>query len=238
MQPGLIAGIGLTHLAVYDQRPAPDGLNSGCAHVHAVTDEAYFVLSGEGAIELHDVEHGFRSVPLKPGSFVQFAPGTLHRAVNQGGLEVLCMMGNAGLAERGDARIWFGPEVDAEPAAYQRLWRLSAEEGLDGALERRDRSVAAYLRLLRLWDEDRDAYRAELTRFVDLHARTMEPLRAGFQTVVSEGPAVWLKSALTRIDGLPSLSGSPEATAVGPEPGAPKLGMCGLLRPLDVPTAV
>ena len=41
MQPGLIAGIGLTHLTVYDQRVAPDGLHSGCAHVHAVTDEAY-----------------------------------------------------------------------------------------------------------------------------------------------------------------------------------------------------
>ena len=89
-----------------------------------------------------------------------------------------------------------------------------------------------------MWDEDRDAYRAELKRFVDLHARTMEPLRAGFQTVVSQGPAVWLQSALSRIDGLPSLAAAPEATAVGPEPGAPKLGMCGLLRPLDVSTAV
>src|SRR5262245_11259584 len=155
MRANLIAGIGLTHLAVYDQRPAPDGLNSGCAHVHAVTDEAYFVLSGEGAIELHDIEHGFRSVPLRPGSLVQFAPGTVHRAVNRGGLNVLCLMGNAGLAERGDARIWFGPEVDADAQAYERLWRLPAEKGLDGALDRRGRSVTAYMRLLRLWEDDR-----------------------------------------------------------------------------------
>jgi len=110
MQNNLIAGIGLTHLTVYDQSPAPDGCHSGCAHVHAVTDEAYFVLAGTGAIELHDLEHGLRSVPLAPGSYVQFAPGTLHRAVNNGGLVVLVIMGNAGLAERGDARIWFGAD--------------------------------------------------------------------------------------------------------------------------------
>ena len=43
-----IAGIGLTHLSVYEQSPAPDGLSSGCAHVHALTDEAYYVVAGEG----------------------------------------------------------------------------------------------------------------------------------------------------------------------------------------------
>lgn len=238
MQPGLIGGIGITHLTVYDQRPAPDGLHSGCAHVHAVTDEAYFVLSGTGALELHDVEHGFRSVPLAPGRFLQFAPGTVHRAVNGGGLAVLTIMGNAGLAERGDARIWFGAEVDADPALYRALWELPARKGLEGALERRDRSVAAYMRLLALWKQDRDAYRAELKRFVAVHAKAMEPMRARFQDVVSHGPAAWLQSALARIDGLPSLATAPEATVIAPEGGEAKLGMCGLLRPLDIPTTV
>jgi mannose-6-phosphate isomerase-like protein (cupin superfamily) len=152
MQNGLIAGIGLTHLTVYNQSPAPDGCHSGCAHVHAVTDEAYFVLAGTGAIELHDLERGFRSVPLAPGSYVQFAPGTLHRAVNNGGLVVLAIMGNAGLAERGDARIWFGADADADPELYQQLCTLPARKGLEGALERRDRSVSAYMQLLRLWN--------------------------------------------------------------------------------------
>jgi hypothetical protein len=41
-----------------------------------VTDEAYFLLAGTGTIELHDLEHGFRSVPLAPGSYVQLASGT------------------------------------------------------------------------------------------------------------------------------------------------------------------
>jgi hypothetical protein len=114
------------------------------------------VLAGTGAIELHDLEHGFRSVPLAPGSYVQFAPSTLHRAVNNGGLVVLVIMGNAGLAERGDARIWFGADADADPDLHQRLWTLPGRKGLEGALERRDRSVSAYMQLLRLWHGDRD----------------------------------------------------------------------------------
>lgn len=238
MQPGLIAGIGLTHLTVYDQRPGPDGMQSGCAHVHAVTDEAYFVISGRGAIELHDTVHGFRSVRLEPGSFVQFSPGTLHRSVCHEKLVVLAVMGNAGLAERGDARIWFGPEADADAALYQRLWRLPAETGLAGALERRDRSIAAYQELMRLWEDDRAAYARELERFVEVHARAMAPLRERFQGVVADGPAAWLQAALSRIGGLPGQPPVPEATAIGPESGPPKLGMCGLLRPLDLPTTV
>jgi len=239
VQPGLIAGIGLTHLTVYDQRAAPDGLHCGCAHVHAVTDEAYFVLSGTGAIELHDLERGFRSVPLAAGDYVQFAPGTLHRSVNRDRLTVLAVMGNAGLAERGDARIWFGPEVDADPQRYQQLWRLPAEQGLAGALERRDRSVVAYIELLRLWELDRSAYRAELKRFIDLHSRAMAPLRERFRDVVAQGPQMWLRAALARIDAMPS-SAAPaaNAAAITPAPGEPKLGMCGLLRPLDVITKV
>ena len=237
MQNGLIGGIGLTHLTVYGQRPAPDGKHSGCAHVHAITDEAYYVISGTGAVELHDLEHGFRSVPLSPGSYVQFAPGTLHRAVNGGDLVVLGIMGNAGLAERGDARIWFGPEADADPALYRELWTLPARRGLEGALERRDRSVSAYMELLRLWDGDRAAYQQRLSAFVDLHARSMAPLRERFQNVVQQGPASWLQSAFARIDGLPSLIETPQAERIGVDE-QPKFGMCGVLRPLDVPAQV
>eukprot|EP01034_Spumella_vulgaris_P017876 gene17876-22812_t len=97
MSKGLLAGIGLTRLRVYEQRPAPDGTFSGCAHVHAYTDEAYYVVAGHGAIELHDVERGFRRVALQPGDFVQFAPGTLHRSVSESGLDVLALMSNSGL---------------------------------------------------------------------------------------------------------------------------------------------
>ena len=238
MPSGPLAGIGLTHLRVYGQRAAPDGKHSGCPHVHAVTHEAYYVVSGTGALELHDAKHGFREVQLQPGSLVQFAPGTLHRAVNTGDLTALCIMGNAGLAERGDARIWFGAEVDADAGAYQALWRLPAEKGLDGALERRDRSVAAYMKLLRLWDSDREAYFSELKRFIDVHANAVASLRERFAEVVAAGPAAWLQESLSRIEALPGSSGDTDAICVTPESDVPRFGMCGLLGPLEIATTI
>lgn len=207
-----IAGVGLTHLSVYEQRPAPDGLSSGCAHVHALTDEAYYVVGGEGAIELHDAEHGFRSVPLARGDFVQFPPGTLHRSVSTRGLEVLALMGNAGLAERGDARLYFGAQVDADPAEYQRLKALPQHAGLDGALERRDASVRAYLQLLQLWRDDRSAYFAELSRFVELHRRDIAARRDEF-ALAGVAAAPLGASAAVRHGQLQS-----------------SFGMCGVLR--------
>jgi mannose-6-phosphate isomerase-like protein (cupin superfamily) len=239
MNGGLIGGIGLTHLVVYEQRPAPDGEMSGCPHVHAITDEAYYVISGTGRIELHDPEHGFRRVPLAKGNYVQFTAGTVHRAVSTGGLEVLAIMGNAGLAERGDARIWFGREVDADPERYAALVRLPKEKGLEGAVERRDRSVEAYMELVGLWDSDRDAYCAELRRFVALHTAAMVARRGEFRHIIEQGPARALSDAQARLDGLPSLITEPIAMSAGDERSEQQaFGMCGLLRPLDSPLEV
>lgn len=206
-----IAGTGLTHLSVYEQRPAPDGLSCGCAHVHALTDEAYYVIAGTGAIELNDMERGFRSVPLARGDFVQFPPGTLHRSVSSGGLEVLALMGHAGLAERGDARIYFGAAVDADPAAYERLKALPRHGGLDGALQRRDASVNAYLGLLQLWQHDRPAYFAELSRFVELHRRDVAQRLGG-------------------LDAGTAAAALPACGAVRHDSLDTTYGMCGLLR--------
>ena len=37
---------------------------SGSPHIHAVTDEGYYVMSGKGSVELHDLANGFRTVEL------------------------------------------------------------------------------------------------------------------------------------------------------------------------------
>lgn len=230
MSAGLLAGIGVTLLSVYDE--------GGCAHVHGITDEAYLVIEGSGALELHDHTHGFRAVPLKAGSFVQFTPGTLHRAVNQGGLKVVCLMSNAGLAERGDARIFFGPEVDADPTLYQSLWKLPAEKGMKGALERRDRSAAGYAQLLRLWESDRVAYRKRLEEFVALHMMAIAELKPEFNSIVERGPASWLDGALSRLGQLPDVVGGSDAMRGEADAGEQKLGMCGLLRPVHLTGSV
>lgn len=236
MSSGLLAGIGLTRLRVYDQRPAPDGTLSGCAHVHAFTDEAYYVIGGRGALELHDIEHGFRRVPLAPGAFVQFGPGTLHRSVNEGGLDVLALMSNAGLAERGDARIYFGPAVDADPAEFERLRALPQTAGLDGALQRRDASVRAYAELMRLWNDDRPAYRRELQRFVDLHRQVASAQAPRYEAIVDRGPAQWLRASRDRLQGR--AAAPPEAAGVLGQATPPVLGMCGVLTQLPDPTPV
>ncbi len=237
---GFLAGIGLTRLQVYEQRPAPDGEQCGCAHVHAFTDEAYYVVSGRGAIDLHDAAQGFRRVELAPGDFVQFPPGTLHRSISTDQLEVLALMSNAGLAERGDARIYFGPQVDAAPDEYARLQTLPRTQGLEGALLRRDASVEAYRWLMDLWSTDRDAYFAELSRFVALHARLAGARAAEFEGIVDAGPAEWLRHTRSRLRAhADDASGAkPPSSAVRQADADSTLGMCGVLRQLEHSTPV
>lgn len=236
---GLIGGIGLTEVTVYRQRPAPDGLMSGCPHVHAVTDEAYYVLAGEGWVEFHDLTFGFRRVSLTRGDYLHFPPGVIHRLVSRDDsqLVVLGIMGNAGMAERGEARVYFGPDVDADPAEYARRMQLPKTLGLEGALLRRDLAVAGYQRLLELHQRDPAAYRAELERFVHVHRHAMAGQAQTLREQVRRGPMAWAQATLERIDGLigPSAGGRQrDLTDVAANPAGSEaaLGMCGTLRPM------
>jgi mannose-6-phosphate isomerase-like protein (cupin superfamily) len=227
----LISGIGLTQLTVYDQRPAPDGLMSGSPHVHAVTDEGYYVMSGKGTVELHDLKDGFRSVDLLPGRYVQFPPGVVHRLVNADRLVLLVVMGNAGLAERGDARIYFGKKVDEDPAEFARLTGLAKAKGLEGALDRRDAAIRAYAGLLELWTRDRTGYFQELARFIGVHMKAAAGLRPGFAEAVEAGPVAWAERFQKRVEGLPAPAGEGSPLLHVP-PAGTTLGMCGVLRPV------
>lgn len=229
---GLVGGIGLTEVSVYDQRPAPDGAFSGCPHVHAVVDEAYYVLRGTGHVEFHDLENGLRTVPLRPGDYLHFPPLVMHRLVSTGGLVILGVMSSAGLAERGEARIYFGPEVDADPTRYAELMSLPKTRGLEGALDRRDAAVRGYQGLMRLWQTDRSAYEAELHRFFDVHRRAMAGRAPELAQRVEQGPVAWANATLDRIQQLPAQmppTGEVFRNAAGSESA---LGMCGTLRPM------
>ena len=228
----LIGGIGLTHLTVYDQRPAPDGAMSGSPHVHAVTDEGYYVVSGRGRVELHDLESGFRAVELLPGRYVQFPPGVVHRLVSEDKLVLLVVMGNAGLAERGDARIYFGRAVDEDQAEFARLTGLAKAKGLEGALDRRDAAVRAYAGLVGLWSKDRKGYFLELERFIGVHGRAAAALRGRFAEAVEAGPVAWSERFRGRVEALPAAGGGGRAPVLHVPPAEPTLGMCGLLRPV------
>jgi mannose-6-phosphate isomerase-like protein (cupin superfamily) len=227
----LIGGIGLTELTVYDQRPAPDGSMSGSPHVHAVTDEGYYVLSGKGRVELHDLENGFRTVDLEPGRYVQFPPAVLHRLVSTDHLVLLAVMGNAGLAERGDARIYFGKAVDEDPDEFDRLTGLAEAKGLEGALDRRDAAVRAYMSLVELWRKDQPAYYMELARFIRVHLKTAAHQVSSFSRAVEAGTMAWGQRFRKRLENLPRAC--EEAGPVLHVPtGETILGMCGLLRPV------
>jgi hypothetical protein len=228
----LIGGIGLTEVHVYNQRPAPDGLYSGCPHVHAVTDEGYYVLSGQGWVEFHDLDHGYRKLPLAPGDYAHFPPLVMHRLVSTEALVILGIMGNGGLAERGEARIYFGPDVDASPERFAELVSLPRTRGLEGALDRRDAAVTAYQALLELWEKDRPAYFAELGRFFACHCAAIAAKADDFHRAVDQGPRAWAHATGERLKALPGMS-EPGGDVFFHKHGSEEaLGMCGVLRPM------
>lgn len=231
MTEALLGGIGLTHLTVYHEQSGPDGVHAGCAHIHALTPEAYFGVSGEGAIELHDLERGYRRLTIRKGTFVQFPPGTLHRSVSTDHLEVLAIMGNGGLAERGDARIYFGKDVDHAPDEYERL-RALVRSGIDGAMARRDASALAYGKLMELLETDKPAYTIELERFINAHRSSIIEKTPAFKQAIMDGPFTAGEQAL---DHLAALTGGEPNTDL--KTGLTNIaeadvvyGMCGTLR--------
>jgi len=138
----LPGGVGISHLRVYDTE-GPDGLRGGTPHVHTVCREAYAVAAGRGAVQTL-TSAGFAETPLAPGVVATFGPGTVHRLVNAGGLELFVVMANAGLPEAGDLVITFPPEVLDDDDAYE---AAAAVDDDGDARRRRDLGVEGFLRL-------------------------------------------------------------------------------------------
>jgi mannose-6-phosphate isomerase-like protein (cupin superfamily) len=186
--PPFPGGVGLSHLRVYDTT-APDGLAGGTPHLHTVCTEAYAVVSGRGSVQTLTAS-GSDEVPLEPGAFVWFTPGTIHRLVNGGGLEILVLMQNAGLPEAGDMVITFPPDVLAAAATYEAAAvlpdgeRTTAGTGA-AARARRDLAVPAFNELRRA-TEAGDA--APLRAFHEAAARLVQPHVADWTARWRAGP--------------------------------------------------
>ena len=135
--PAFPGATGLTVLDVYDY-PAPDGLHGGSAHVHLASTEGYLVLSGEGDLQTLSMR-GYAETPLRPGDCLWFTPGTIHRLVNHGGLQLAIVMQNAGLPEHGDAVLTFPEATLSDHAAYAQAAMLDASdvEPVDAQARRR-----------------------------------------------------------------------------------------------------
>jgi len=187
-RPSFPGAIAASHLRVYDTE-APDGLAGGTPHLHTVCTEAYWVLAGTGTVQTLTAS-GYQEVPLEPGAFVWFTPGTIHRLVNRGGLEILVLMQNAGLPEAGDMVITFEPEVVADASAYAEAATLPARERTTagtgaGARTRRDLAVPPFVDL-RGATEAGDL--APLRAFHAAAARLVQPRVADWTARWRRGP--------------------------------------------------
>ncbi|WP_260195917.1 cupin domain-containing protein [Actinophytocola gossypii] len=128
----------------------PDGLPGGTPHLHLCCTEAYVVTGGSGAVQTISGD-GFAEYELAPGTVLWFTPGTVHRLVNHGGLDIVVIMGNSGLPEAGDAVLTFPPDVLADPDRYAEAAALpgGGAPGTDvrSAYARRDLAIEGFTRL-------------------------------------------------------------------------------------------
>ena len=228
--PGAIAA---SHLRVYDTE-APDGLAGGTPHLHTACTEAYWVVAGAGRVQTLAAS-GHREVPLEPGAFVWFTPGTIHRLVNEGDLEILVLMQNAGLPEAGDMVITFPPDVLSSAEAYAAAAVLPEGERTTGgtgaaAHARRDLAVPAFLELR---DATAAGDLAPLRAFHEAAARLVQPHIADWTNRWRDGP---LREVERTGDLLRALSeGDADHLAdaavhrLPPPPAERRMGCCGTL---------
>lgn len=187
-RPPFPGAVGVSHLRVYDTT-APDGLVGGSPHLHTACTEAYAVVAGSGTVQTLSGA-GWAEVPLEPGAFVWFTPGTVHRLVNHGDLEILVVMGNAGLPEAGDLVLTFPDEVLADAGSYAAAAALPQEAsttnaGDEAARRRRDLAVQGFVELRAAVE---GAGPAGLRPFHERAAALVAPRVEAWRRVWQEGP--------------------------------------------------
>jgi mannose-6-phosphate isomerase-like protein (cupin superfamily) len=144
----LPGAIGISRLHVYDTETV-DGLVGGSPHMHFVCAEGYVVLGGRGSVQTLGAR-GYEERELEAGKLVWFGPGLIHRLVNDGGLEILTLMQNAGLPEAGDAVFTFPRAVLEDPGRYREAVSLEPRNGerpIERAYARRDLAVEGFVAL-------------------------------------------------------------------------------------------
>jgi mannose-6-phosphate isomerase-like protein (cupin superfamily) len=228
-------GTAVSRVLVYDW-PTADGKRGGSPHLHTASTEAYVVLAGSGVLETLSGA-GYAEQPLHPGTVLWFLPGTVHRLVNHGDLDILVVMQNAGLPEAGDAVLTFPPKVLADPAEYAATVTLPVtgdEQDLAAAARRRrDLAIEGYLALRDRVGEEGPAALGELYQ----SAATLVRDRAdGWRELWRARP---LAQAVTTGDHLDALEAGEAAhlaasTVQTAAANPPRFGMCGRLSTWEI----
>jgi mannose-6-phosphate isomerase-like protein (cupin superfamily) len=226
--PDLPGAVGITALRVYDW-DAADGLCGGSPHVHLCCTECYIVAGGSGRLQTLTAS-GAAEQPLHPGDVVWFTPGTVHRAVNDGDLQVIVLMQNSGLPEAGDAVLTFPPAHLVDREAYERAVaapaRVRRDLAVEGFLELRGRAEAG----------DTGA----LERFYAAAAALTRPQLAAWRERWRHGAAAAAARTGREIDALAAGDHShlrAAAVARVEPPPQTTLGMCGYLAPYQAASA-
>jgi hypothetical protein len=208
-----------------------DGLAGGSPHLHTASAEGYVVLGGRGAAQTLSAD-GYAEHRLAPGDLVWFTPGTVHRLVNHGDLDMLVVMQNAGLPEAGDAVLTFPPAVVSDADAYARAARLPPASAGDEALAaaaraRRDLAIEGYLSLV---EGGANALRAlHAAAAVLVAGRTAEWERRWRDGAAAQAAATGAHlAALATGDGTHLASAT--VRRLDPLTPPPRYGMCGRLQ--------
>jgi mannose-6-phosphate isomerase-like protein (cupin superfamily) len=232
-RPALPGAIGVSHLRVYDTE-APDGLAGGTPHLHTLCTEAYSVVGGRGRVQTLTAG-GFVEVPLEPGALVWFTPGTIHRLVNEGDLEIYVLMQNAGLPEAGDMVITMPPEILDDRDAYVAAATLPDGETTtagsgEAARRRRDAGVRGFVTLR---DSAAGGDLEPLRRFHAAARRILDPHLDRFEDVWRTGPARAAAETGELIEAMRQGSaehlGEASVHRLAPPPDERRMGCCGTL---------
>lgn len=231
--PEFPGAVGISDLSAYPW-PTADDEHGGSPHMHLTCAEAYVVIGGRG--RLQTLNHSGPSVQtLDPGDVIWFTPGTIHRAINDGGLHVIVIMQNGGLPEAGDAVMTF----PHEHMAPERYLAAASVRGADGrpsderARARRDLAVGRLHRAAAPVETGQPLRTRRLPPSGD-RARRVSPERMA--KLVEQGAAATAAAALDHIDAL----GREDTTHLTeasvnriPALSETTLGMCGHLRAFD-----
>jgi mannose-6-phosphate isomerase-like protein (cupin superfamily) len=231
----LPGGIGISRLTVYDIE-APDGLVGGTPHVHLACSEGYYVIAGSGAVQTLNPK-GFAETPLQAGTVVWFDPGTIHRLINGGELQILTLMSNSGLPEAGDAVLTLLPEHLTDRETYLKATTLTGEgeARTPSAMTRRNLALEGFAVL-------RDAYAADgpaaLDAFYESAVRIVQPQLADWRRRWEQGARRLADETGAALAALESGHAPHLQTAELHELPAPteygRHGMCGRLDVYDL----
>jgi mannose-6-phosphate isomerase-like protein (cupin superfamily) len=233
--PAMPGGIGISLLKVYDIE-APDGLVGGTPHVHLACSEGYYVIAGTGAVQTLNPK-GFTETPLRAGTVVWFDPGTIHRLVNGGGLQILTLMSNSGLPEAGDAVLTLPPEHLTDRETYLAATTLSGEgeERTRSAMRRRDLALEGFKTLRAAFDADGPA---ALEPFYTAAIDIVQPQLADWRRRWEQGARRLADETGAALDALEAGTAPHLQTAELHQIPAPtelgRHGMCGRLDVNDV----